>query len=113
MADTIRQQKVGNLIKRELSIIFQQEGQSTFRGAMISVTIVRMSPDLGVARAYLSMFTPDEKKDMLEHVRSRTGAIRRALGNKVGKQLRIVPVLEFHVDDSLDYAERIDEILKS
>jgi len=110
---SIRQEKVGNLIKQELSIIFQQEGQSTYRGTMISVTIVRMSPDLAVARAYLSLFTPKDKEELLVFIRSNTSTIRYQLGKKVGKQLRIVPNLEFFLDDSLDYVDRIDNLLKS
>lgn len=109
---SIRQEKVAKLVQQELSIIFQQGARSTYRGAMITVTTVRMSPDLGNARVYLSIFAPGDKGDMLQLVRSNISSIRYELGNKVRHQLRGVPNLDFHIDDSLDYAERIDDLLK-
>lgn len=109
---SIRQEKVANLVKRELSIIFQQKAGDWFGGRFITVTTVRISPDLSVARAYLSLFTKENKESILEDIRKETIRIRKELGNKVGKQLRIVPNLMFFVDDSLDYAEQIDNLLK-
>jgi len=109
---SIRQEKVANLVKRELSIIFQQKAGDWFGGRFITVTTVRISPDLSVARAYLSLFTKENKEEILEIIRKETIRIRKDLGNKVGKQLRIVPNLMFFVDDSLDYAEQIDNLLK-
>lgn len=111
---SIRQDKVGNLIKQELALIFQQNAKSHFGGAFITVTVVRMSPDLGAARIYLSFFanTGTDKTEFIEHIRAKTSFIRGLLGNKVGKQLRIVPELYFYLDDSLDYAAEIDDLLK-
>ena len=109
---TVRQEKVANLIRKELSIIFQQEARASFRGAMITVTIVRMSPDLSSARVFLSIFAPGEKKDFMTLVDAKASEIRKKLGNKVRNQLRIVPNLNFILDDSLDYAEKIDDLLK-
>ena len=110
----IRQEKVGKLIAKELAIIFQQHAKDMFSGAMISVTVVRMSPDLGVAKVYLSFFAPGgiNKDEFLGFVRSRASVIRGLLGKKIGKHVRSVPELIFFLDDSLDYAESIDNLLK-
>jgi ribosome-binding factor A len=112
---SIRQEKVAKLIQQELAIIFQQHSRDMFKGAFITVTVVRMSPDLGVAKAFLSFFAPgkDTKDEFLELVRAQSSKIRGILGNKVGKQLRIVPELVFYMDDSLDYADNINDLLKS
>lgn len=111
---SIRQEKVGKLIQQELALIFQQNAKAHFGGAFITVTVVRMSPDLGAARVYLSYFanSGSDKKEFIEMIRSKTSKIRGLLGNVVGKQLRIVPELYFYLDDSLDYAEEIDNLLK-
>lgn len=111
---SIRQEKVGKLIQQELAIIFQQNSKAHFGGAFITVTVVRMSPDLGASRIYLSFFTNTgtDKMEFLEMIRAKTSFIRGLLGNKVGKQLRIVPELYFYLDDSLDYASEIDDLLK-
>ncbi|MFT6844322.1 MAG: ribosome-binding factor A [Flavobacteriales bacterium] len=109
---SIRQEKVANLVKRELSIIFQQKAGDWFLGRFITVTTVRISPDLSVARAYLSLFTKENKEDIINDIRKESFRIRKELGSKVGKQLRIVPNLMYFLDDSLDYAETIDNLLK-
>lgn len=111
---SIRQEKVAKLIQQELAIIFQQNSKTLFGGAFITVTVVRMSPDLGAARIYLSYFanSGSNKKEFIEMIRDKTSKIRGLLGNVVGKQLRIVPELYFYLDDSLDYAEEIDNLLK-
>jgi ribosome-binding factor A len=108
---SIRQEKVGNVIKQELSIIFQQEARTMFAGALVSVTQVRMSPDLGTAKAYISIFGVKDKEVLLQGVTKQAGAIRHTLGRKVRHQLRIVPHLHFYLDDSLDYADHIDDLL--
>ncbi len=110
---TIRQEKVGNLVRQELSTIFQQGARAHYLGAMISVTIVRMSPDLGVANVYLSIFGAGNKAEVMQLVQQRTSLIRREVGNKIRHQLRVVPQFKFFIDDSLDYADRIDDLLKS
>ena len=111
---SIRQEKVAKLIQQELAIIFQQHSRDLFNGAFITVTVVRMSPDLGVAKTFLSFFAPGKgtKEELLEMVRSKSSKIRGILGNKVGKQLRIVPEVAFFIDDSLDYSEKINDLLK-
>jgi ribosome-binding factor A len=109
--ETTRQSKVSRLLQKDLGLIFQQEGRNLFGGKMISVTTVRISPDLGLAKVYLSIFPSDKSEETLEVVRMNTKNIRRILGSKVGKQLRIVPELAFYIDDSLDYIENIDNLL--
>ncbi len=111
---SIRQEKIAKVIQQEMAIIFQQNAKSLFGGAFITVTAVRMTVDMSMAKVYLSMFTKtkEEKDLLLEHVRKRTSHIRGLLGNKVGKQLRVVPELNFYIDDSLDYLDEIDNLLK-
>ena len=84
-----------------------------FMGKMISVTVVRVTPDLALARAYLSIFPSENTSEVLKHIRMSNSKIRGMLGRKVGKQLRVVPELEFYIDDSLDYIDNIDRLLKS
>ena len=81
-------------------------------GTMISVTVVRISPDMAMARAYISIFPTDNRKEVLKQIRIANPKIRGLLGRKVGKQLRVVPELEFYIDDSLDYIDNINSLLK-
>ena len=110
--DTIRQNKVSRLIQRDLSALFQQESRELAAGAMISVTAVRVSPDLSYARIYLSIFPSDRIEAAMENLKEKNKSIRFMLGQKVGKQMRIIPELRFFVDDSLDYIDKIDGLLK-
>jgi ribosome-binding factor A len=109
---SIRQNKISRLIQKELAEIFQLETREHFRGKLISVTVVRISKDLSVARVYLSIFPSEGSDETLKLIRQLTSQLRWMLGQKVGKQLRIIPDLEFFIDDSLDYIENIDKILK-
>ncbi|RUT78321.1 30S ribosome-binding factor RbfA [Ancylomarina longa] len=109
--DTTRQNKVSRLLQKDLGEIFQLESRNLFGGKLISVTTVRISPDLGLAKVYLSIFPTDKSEDTLKAIKMNTKNLRRILGNRVGKQLRIVPELAFFVDDSLDYIENIDNLL--
>ncbi|MBL4624044.1 MAG: 30S ribosome-binding factor RbfA [Flavobacteriales bacterium] len=110
---SIRQNKVGRLVQKELGTIFQRDNGGYLTGAMVSVTVVRMAPDLSFAKVYLSIFAPGKDEDFLEIVKKHTGEIRYELASKVRHQLRIVPGLAFFKDDSIDYAEEINELLKS
>ncbi|EGJ70644.1 ribosome-binding factor A [Bacteroides coprosuis DSM 18011] len=109
--ETTRQQKISRLIQKELSEIFLQQTKAT-NGILISVSEVRVTSDLSIARAYLSIFPNDKKQELIENINANAKAIRYDLGTRVRHQLRIIPELIFHIDDSLDYAERIDELLK-
>jgi ribosome-binding factor A len=109
--ESTRQSKISRLLQKDMSEIFQMESRNLFQGKMISVTRVRISPDLGSARIYLSIFPSDQAEAVLKMVKIQTKNMRRLLGNRVGKQLRIVPMLSFFIDDSLDYIANIDSIL--
>ena len=109
--ESTRQNKISRLLQKDLSEIFQMESRNLFQGRMISVTRVRISPDLGLARVYLSIFPSGEAEVILKMVKVQTKNMRRLLGNRVGKQLRVVPSLTFFIDDSLDYIANIDSIL--
>jgi ribosome-binding factor A len=109
---SVRLDKVSALLKRELSTLFQQNMHTMFEGMMITVTQVRVSPDLGVAKAYLSFFPTDKKQRGIELAQEKKGHLRKLLADQVGKQLRKIPELSFFVDDSLDYFEEIDRLLK-
>lgn len=108
---TTRQNKVARLLQKELGEFFQREARS-YGGALISVTTVRISPDLGDAKVYVSIFGVEKPDETLEKIRSNYKVIRTKLGEKVRLQLRVVPNLTFFRDDSLDYAEKIDNLLK-
>lgn len=110
--ETTRQQKVARLILKDLAEIMRVSSRKFGSGVLISVPVVRMSPDLGLARVYLSIFPSAKGQEILERIHQQVKTIRFELGKKVGKQLRIVPELHFFIDDSLDYAERIDDLLK-
>ncbi|MPQ49138.1 30S ribosome-binding factor RbfA [Marinifilum sp. N1E240] len=109
--ESTRQSKVSRLLQKDLGEIFQVESRNLFGGKMISVTTVRISPDLGLAKVYLSIFPSDKSEETLELVKMSSKNIRRILGKRVGKQLRIVPELAFFIDDSLDYIENLDNLL--
>ncbi len=108
----IRQSKVESLLKRDLSTIFQAETRGFGISEMVSVTVIRISPDLSFAKVYLSIFPSKNASTALEIIKSKASHIRGILGKKIGKQVRIIPELAFYVDDSLDYSERIEELLK-
>ena len=110
---SIRQNKIARLIQRDLGEIMQRNGGGYTSGGMITVTIVRISPDLGYAKVYLSIFAVKDKQEALEKVVMHNSEIRGELGKRIKNQLRQVPELHFYLDDSLDYAENIDNLLKT
>lgn len=107
-----RPDKVAALIRRDLSTIFQSRGRDWFGGMFISVTQVRMTPDLGLAKVYLSFMAVPDKALALKAVEAEGWRVRKALSDKIGKQVRIIPELNFYLDDSLDHYEAINEALK-
>ncbi len=107
-----RQNKIERLLQRDLGDIFQKGTNTLFKGKMITVTTVRVSPDLSSAKIYLSLFPVEDKKEFIEYINSVEGQIRFDLGKRIRHQLRKVPGLKFFVDDSLDYIENIDNLLK-
>ena len=109
--DTNRQNKVARLIQKDLSTIFQKQTRQT-RGILVSVSVVRVSPDLSVAKAYLSIFPSERAQEILDNINAHVSEIRYELGTLERFQLRIIPELKFFIDDSLDYVENIDKLLK-
>ena len=109
--ETTRQNKISRLIQKDMAEILQKEGRTFFSGVLVSVTNVRISPDLSVARVYLSIFPSEKGAATLLEIKTHQSRVRGLLGLKVGKQLRIVPQLDFHIDDSLDYIDNIDRLL--
>lgn len=99
-------------MQKHLAEIIRSKGMAVFGGAMISVTEVRISPDLSVAKVYVSIFPSSKAENAMQIINDNAKAIRGELGHIVAKQLRIVPELVFHLDTSLDYAEHINELLK-
>lgn len=106
-----RQNKIARLLQKELASIFQGQTRQT-HGVLVSVTRVRISPDLSVCTAYLSIFPSGKAAELLDNIRRNEKTIRYDLGRRVRNQLRIIPELRFFQDDSLDYMEHIDELLK-
>ncbi|WP_298736538.1 30S ribosome-binding factor RbfA [uncultured Chitinophaga sp.] len=112
MQESKRQKQVGQLIQKELSDIFQRMGYNVTEGGMISISTVRVTPDLLEARVYLSMFQIKDTAAMLNQIKDRNWEIRKELGLRVGKQLRRVPELSYFLDDTLDYVFRMEELFK-
>ena len=108
--ETTRQAKISRLLQKELSEIFRQQ-TAKLRGVLVSVSAVRVSPDLSVAKAYLSVFPSDKAEEMLDSINHNSKTIRYELAQKVRYQLRKTPELTFYLDDSLDYLENIDNLL--
>jgi ribosome-binding factor A len=108
---SIRQQKIEAAIRQELSAFLLMKSSEITLGAMVSVTVVRVTADLSLARCYLSVFAHKEPAAVLASIESNTGVIRRDVGNRL-KNMRKIPSLRFFLDDSLDYADQIDKLLK-
>jgi ribosome-binding factor A len=106
-----RQNRIARLLQKELSELFQRQTQ-LMRGTLVSVTKVKISPDLSVCTAYLSIFPPEKAQEMLQNIQKNERTLRYDLGQRVRYQLRVIPELRFFQDDSLDYLERIDQLLK-
>lgn len=109
--ESTRQSKIARLIQKELSEIFLLQAKS-MAGVLVSVTSVRVSPDLSIARAYISVFPSERGDEIVSNLNGNVRSIRYELGSRLRHQLRIIPELKFFIDDSLDYLERIDELLK-
>ncbi|MGB3848673.1 MAG: 30S ribosome-binding factor RbfA [Tunicatimonas sp.] len=112
MKESKRQKQAAGLIQRDLSELFQRNaanwlGKPTF----VTVTNVTMSPDLSVAKVYLSFVLDDNRQAMMDTLNQRKSDVRRVLGNRIGKAVRVVPELIFYLDESADYASHIDQLL--
>ena len=109
--DSTRQNKVARLIQKELSEIFVAQTR-LMRGVIVTVNQCRISPDMSVCRVYLSVFPSERAEEIVGNITANQRQLRFDLGTRMRHQLRIIPELKFFVDDSLDYAEHIDELLK-
>ena len=107
-----RQLKVAREIQKDLAEIIRGKGMAVFRGSMVTVSEVRVSPDLSLAKTYVSIFPSSKAEEVMKILNDNVKALRGELGHLVAKQLRIVPEIVFYLDTSLDYAEHIDELLK-
>jgi ribosome-binding factor A len=110
--DSLRQQKYARLIQKEIGEIFQREGFNYFGKAFVTVTGAQVSPDLGVAKIYVSVLGVKEGETVLGQIEKHTKEIRKLLGSKIRHQARIIPELRFFLDDSLNYVEKIEKLLK-
>ncbi len=108
--ESIRQAKISRLIQKELSEIFRQQ-TAALGGVLVTVSTVRVSPDLGIAKAYLSIFPSEKANEILENIQTQSKTVRYELAQCVKKVLRKCPELQFYLDDSLDYIENIDRLL--
>jgi ribosome-binding factor A len=108
-----RQERLAELIKETMGVIFQQEGKRLFGNGFITVTTVRMSKDLGYAFIYLSALQEPDPECLIENIRGHKGPLRKALGDQIKNQVRRIPDLHFYYDDTMDQVERVDQLLKN
>lgn len=113
MEESKRQKQFGNLIQEEMSDIFQREGLNIINGGMISISKVKVTPDLLEARIYLSIYNIPEPDKMLAHIKSRDWELRKELGSRIRNNVRKIPVIHFFLDDTLDYVFKMEEIFKN
>lgn len=113
MSSPVRQQKFGKLVQKELSDIFQKDKRGILENAFVTITEVRVSPDLSVARVYISMMLAKNKNTVLDKINLRKKEIRKALGERIRNQARIVPELAFFIDEVEENAQRMDELIKN
>lgn len=105
-----RQQKFSKIIQKELSDLFQKEGLSFHGSTIITITMVRVSPDLSMARVYLSVYNSGNNELVINEIRAQTREIRYKLGTRIKNQVRIIPNLEFFLDDTMEYVSHMDQI---
>lgn len=112
MSSTVRQQKYSRLIQKELSLIFQVDKKGILNNELITISEVKMSPDLGVAKIYVSMMLVKDKQATLDRIYDRKGEIRKALGNQIRNQVRVIPELIFYIDEVEENAQRMESLIK-
>ena len=109
---SIRQEKIASILQKELGQYFQREARTICKGGMVTVTIVRLSPDLSVAKVYLSIFGAKDTKEIFDNITSLSGKIRYEISKLLRHQLRKTPEFHFYLDDSFEYSKKIDDLLK-
>lgn len=107
-----RQLKVSRELQRHLAEIIRSKGMAAYEGTMVSVSEVRISPDLGVAKVFVSIFPSDKAEAVMKKLKDDVRELRGELGRRFAGQLRIVPELDFYLDSSLDYVQHIEDLLK-
>ena len=113
MKESTRQKKYSRLIQKEIGEIFVEDRKGILNHKMVSISYVKMSPDLAISKIYLSMILEEKKEALLENINNRKSEIRKMLGNKIGKQVRIIPQLHFFIDTVDEEAQRIENIIDS
>jgi ribosome-binding factor A len=111
--ESTRQLKISRLIQKELGESLRQLSRDEFPGNLVTVTKVTVSPDLAVSKVYLSLYGKTDREQLLRMINGHKKAIRLHLGNRIHNQVRIIPELEFFIDDSLDYIENIEKLLRT
>ena len=111
--ESTRQKKVSRLLQKELADILLKRGNEYAHGKLVSITRVRISPDLSFAKVYISIFPVENQNETFSSIQEHTSKIRYELGQKIRTQLRIVPDILFLIDDSLDYIDKIDKLLNT
>jgi ribosome-binding factor A len=112
MIEGKRQKQVATVLQEELNNIFRKLGLNMFNGGMVSISSVKVTPDLLEARIYLSVFQVADVKDTLKKIEARAWEIKKELSTKVGKSLRRMPVMHYYLDDTLDYVFKMEELFK-
>ncbi len=110
--ENMRLDRVSKLLQKDLGEILQYDLKHVTKKSMVTVTKVQVSPDLSLAKVYLSLFATSDKKTLLKDIKRHSKEIRGKLGFRIKNQMRVVPDLQFYEDDSLDYIENIDQLLK-
>lgn len=108
--ETKRQKQISELLRRQFSSVLMEEGPNIFEKALVTVTKVSVSPDLQNAKVYLSVFNTDNKQEVMMNLDENNHRLRYALANKVGKQLRRIPDLQFFLDESLDEYFKMEKL---
>ena len=111
--DSVRQQKYARLIQKELGDLFLREGKGWYGNQFVTVTGVKITSDLSLARVHVSVFKSAKPEDVVTALKKNIHEVRHHLGLRIGKQARIIPDLQFFIDNSLDYAEHIDQLFKN
>lgn len=110
--ESTRSSKLSRQIQRDISDIFQKEARGLVQGALVSVTVVRMSPDFALAKVYLSVFPFSKSKEIMDKVKEGAWSVRKELAKKMKNQIKSIPEVAFFLDDSMEYAENIESVLK-
>ena len=113
MEESKRQKQIGSLIQHEMNDIFQREGFNVINGGMISISKVKVTPDLMEARIYLSFFQIPETEKMLQHIKDQDWNLRKQLAARIKNQVRKIPVVQYYLDDTLDYVFKMEELFKN